>query len=219
MELGAHHAKKVDTRHLQATDPGAIPLAVSLLMSGCAVVFPTDTVYGVGVIPFDAEALERLFLVKRRPYHKGLPILLADVADIQRVAARVSQVANALIERFWPGPLTLIVPKRADLPAIISPNEGIAVRIPDNDVARSLIRAAGGALATSSANLSGRPPAQSSQEALAQLGGLVAAVLDAGPCALRMPSTIVDCRGEVPLVLREGPILAADLAFAGVMDS
>lgn len=213
MELGSHQARRIKTRHLQADSEGAISVAAELLRNGQVVAFPTDTVYGIGGAAFDPEAVEGLFLVKGRPLHKGIPVLLADVTDLERVAVRISEEATALIERFWPGPLTLILPKHPDLPSIVSSNDGVAVRIPDSDVARALIRAAGGAVATSSANLSDRTPARSGLEAFSALDGLIAAVLDAGACPHQMASTILDCRGSAPLIVRHGPILPTSISL------
>jgi L-threonylcarbamoyladenylate synthase len=117
--------------------------------------------------------------------------------------------------RFWPGPLTLIVPLHPDLPANISPNDSIAVRIPDCEVARDLIRAAGGAVAATSANQSGQPPAQTGAEALAALDGLVTAVLDDGPTPGGVPSTIITFVDGQVRIIRAGPISADDLVFGG----
>jgi L-threonylcarbamoyladenylate synthase len=175
------------------------------------VAFPTDTVYGIGADPFDEAAIGRLYAIKQRPMEKGIPVLLADLADLERIAAGVPDSAAALIGRFWPGPLTLILPRQPLLPAIIAPEQTVAVRIPDHDVARAFIREAGGAVAASSANRSGQPPATSGNEAWRYLDGLVAAVLDDGPSPGDLASTIVDCTGPVLRILRPGPLDAADL--------
>lgn len=201
------------THYLRTGRPAAIIEAAACLHRGLPVVFPTDTVYGVGVMPFDEAAIERLYAVKGRPADKGIPILLSDPIHLERVARMVPPVAQSLIERFWPGPLTLIVPRAPGLPELISPNDTIAVRIPDHEVARALIREAGGAVATSSANLSGQEPAHTGEAAMAALQGLVAAVLDDGPTPGSRPSTIVDCTSMQPVVLREGPLSAADLGL------
>lgn len=201
------------THYLRTGRPAAIIEAAACLHRGLPVVFPTDTVYGVGVMPFDEAAIERLYALKGRPADKGIPILLSDPIHLERVARMVPPVAQSLIERFWPGPLTLIVPRAPGLPELISPNDTIAVRIPDHEVARALIREAGGAVATSSANLSGQEPAHTGEAAMAALQGLVAAVLDDGPSPGSRPSTIVDCTSMQPVVLREGPLSAADLGL------
>ena len=199
------------TELLNASDPQTIERAAALLQAGELVVFPTDTLYGLGANPYDDAAVEALYRVKDRSYEKGIPILLAGVADIGRVARDVSTAAQELLERFWPGPLTLIVPRQDTLASNISPNENIAVRIPDDEVAQAIIRAAGGALATTSANRSGEPPARHAAEALQALQGQVAAVVDGGPVVVGMPSTIVDCTGPLPVVLRPGHVSASDV--------
>ncbi|MGB5060631.1 MAG: L-threonylcarbamoyladenylate synthase, partial [Candidatus Promineifilaceae bacterium] len=179
-----------------------------LLQQGHLVVFPTDTVYGVGVSAWDDAAIRALYQIKQRPLDKGIPILLADSDDLDKIAAQIPPLARQHIAQFWPGPLTIIVPKRPDLPASLSPNAGIALRVPDNAAARALIRAAGGALATSSANLSDQPPALSGQQALAALDGLVSIVLDDGPSPGERPSTIISYLQNPPAIMREGPIPA-----------
>ncbi len=207
------------TRLLQARSAQAISETAVAIRAGQLVVFPTDTVYGIGCNAFDAEALQRLFEVKKRPLDKGIPILLADVTDLDKVAREVPAIAKQLIDRFWPGPLTLIVPKRADLPEAISENDGVAVRIPDHLATRAVIRAAGGAVAASSANQSGDPPAQTAESALAALEGLVAIVLDGGQTDLSEPSTVIDCTGETVQILRPGPIRTADIALVKPNDA
>lgn len=214
MENNQQPPKEIKTRHLHAPGSDAIAATAAFLKEGYLVVFPTDTVYGVGGVAFNAAAVANLYRAKQRPLHKSIPILLADLADLQKVARHVPDVAQTYIQQFWPGPLTLIVPKSPALPAIVSQNEGIAVRIPDHDVARRVIRAAGGAVATSSANRSGHPPAQTAEQALAALQGLVAAVLDDGPSPGGVASTVVDCTTTPPEIVRQGPIAAVDLSLA-----
>lgn len=204
---------QLQTRYLRAGAPGAIAEAAACLRGGYPVVFPTDTVYGIGVMPFEAAAIERLYIAKGRPADKGIPILLADRADIDKVAQAIPPLAENLIARFWPGPLTLIVRRAPGLPEVISPNENIAVRMPDHPVARDLIRAAGGVVATSSANLSGTEPARYGAAALSSFFGVVAAVVDDGPSPGGQPSTIVDCTRPQPIIIRPGPLSAADLGL------
>ena len=206
--------QEVETLHLSASEPSAVIEAAAWLRRGYPVVFPTDTVYGVGVLPFDAAAIDSLYALKGRPANKGIPVLLAEVSDLAKVATEISPVARQLIDRFWPGPLTLIVPRRPGLPDAISPNENIAVRLPDHAVARSLLHEAGGAVATTSANLSGHEPALDGAAALAALRGRVVAVLDDGPTPGDRPSTIVDCTGARPFIVREGPLPAAALGLS-----
>lgn len=213
MQMSREPAAGHDTRLLDGASAEDLALAAGLLRGGELVVFPTDTVYGVGVLAFDGAAIERLYVVKQRPQEKGIPILLADMADLARVCRSLPPSARILIDRFWPGPLTLIVPRHPDLPAVISPNDAIAVRVPGHASARELIRAAGGAVATSSANLSGQPEATSGQEAYDRLKGLVAAVVDTGRSPHDIASTIVDCTGDQPRLVRQGRVSAAELGL------
>lgn len=199
------------TQYLDAHQPQAIKAAAALLQGGHLVVFPTDTVYGLGVHAFHPAAIEQLYRVKERPLDKGIPVLLADLDDLHQVAQAIPPTAQRLIERFWPGPLTLIVPRHPDLPAIIAPDHTVAVRVPNHPVARSLIRAAGGAVAASSANRSGQPTARNAQEAMDELNGRVAAILDGGPSPGELASTIVDCTEAEPQIVRVGPLSAAEI--------
>lgn len=196
----------MQTKLLDANKAGTIELAADLLRRGHLVAFPTDTVYGVGAHYARPEAVERLYEVKRRPLEKGIPILLAEPAMASKVAQQIPDAAKALIQRFWPGPLTLVLPKRGDLPAVISPNRGVAVRVPADAVARRLIEEAGGVVATTSANLSGEQPAGSALLAMDALRGLVAAVVDGGMVRLGQASTVLDCTVDPPRILRIGPI-------------
>ncbi|MFZ0547329.1 MAG: L-threonylcarbamoyladenylate synthase [Candidatus Promineifilaceae bacterium] len=200
------------TQQFKAEQLGAIDEAADLLRLGHIVAFPTDTVYGVGVDPFSSAAIEQLYRVKGRAAEKGIPILLADRSDLEKVTNGISDMAQTLIDQFWPGPLTIIIPKHRDLPSNISPNVGIAVRIPDHAIARAFITAAGGAVAASSANLSSEPPALSAAEVLESLNGRIAAVLDGGQVQYGEASTVLDCMSNPPKVLREGPITVKNLS-------
>ena len=203
------------TQLLPADAPEALARASALLRQGELVVFPTDTVYGVGVDAFNPAAVDRLYRVKQRDLEKGIPILISDLTILPQVTAGLPErhraALQALITRYWPGPLTLILPRRLDLPANLSPNVGVAVRLPNHDAVRRLIRAAGGAIAASSANLSGEPPACTAEEAIAIFQGRVAAVVDGGRTPGGAPSTILDFTGAQPELLRAGPLPLAQL--------
>lgn len=201
------------TLHLPASDPEAIREAAAFLKQGQLVVFPTDTLYGVAAAVNNAQAIDALYRVKGRPDDKGIPVLLSDASALALVAQEVPAIARQLIDRFWPGPLTLILARRSELPANLSAGETIAVRLPDHPVARAVIREAGGAVAATSANRSGEPPARDAAEAQAALGGRVAAIVDGGPAAYGVSSTIVDCTTDPPTILRQGPLTAADLSL------
>jgi L-threonylcarbamoyladenylate synthase len=202
--------KTVTTQLFTSGDPDTIPVVAEAIQRGELIILPTDTVYGVGASALDEEAIQCLFFVKQRSGEKGIPILLADESDLEKVAANVSPIARSLMAKFWPGPLTLVLPKRKDLPPSISETESVAVRMPDHEVGREIIRAAGGILATTSANLSGNAPAKSAQEALRELAGAVAIVVDDGPSGGQRASTVVDCTGDAIRILRHGPVTMED---------
>ena len=197
---------------LDANQPTAVEEAAALIRAGALVAFPTDTLYGVGANAFSSEAIGKLYLAKGRDSEKGIPILLADAADLHLVVEETPDTALALIAAFWPGPLTLILPNKDGLPANLSRTNSIAVRVPDKAITRRLISEAGGAIAATSANRSGETPARSAPEALAALGEDITAVLDGGPVEHGWASTILDCTVLPPKIIRHGPIDAKALA-------
>jgi L-threonylcarbamoyladenylate synthase len=209
----------METVLLSAEQNSSITEAARLLREGQLVAFPTDTLYGVGASNVDDVAIRRLYEVKERSLDKGIPILLASAADVEQVAAGIPDLARSLMARYWPGPLTIIVRRRHGLPDILAPGDTVAVRVPDHDLARRFIHAAGGAIAASSANLSGQRPALTAAEALAALGGRVAAILDGGPVHVGQASTIVDCTVTPPKLIRPGPIPVEALAGMAVSNS
>ncbi len=189
--------------------------AAALLRAGELVAIPTDTVYGVGAIAWDRAAVARLYTAKLRSADKAIPLLLADSADLDLVAAGVSPAARRLAERFWPGPMTLVVPRAAGVPdEVTAGGATVAVRVPDHPLARALIRLAGAPLATTSANLSGHPSPVTADEVAAQLAGRVALILDGGRCPGGVPSTLVDATGTPPRILRPGPLDPAEIIAA-----
>lgn len=185
----------------------ALPLALEQLRGGEPVVFPTDTVYGLGAGYAHQAAVAKIYRIKGRPLDKPIPLLLADPQDLPRVAGKIPDLAWRLVDQFFPGALTLVVPKAPGIPDwVTAGGDGVAVRVPDHQFARSLIRRYGTPLATSSANLAGRPAPVTAQEAFAQLGQAVALILDGGPCPGGLESTLLDLTGPSPLLLREGAI-------------
>jgi L-threonylcarbamoyladenylate synthase len=193
------------TEIIPANDARAIPRALEILRTGGLVAFPTDTVYGLGSLAFNQTAIESIYLAKDRPLEKAIPILIADADDLDRVADAVPARARRLAARFWPGPLTLILPKRADLPAAVSATATVGVRVPDHEVARALLRAAG-PMAVSSANRSGQASPRTVREVIRQLNGRIPLVLDGGETRGGVPSTVVDVSGAQPVILRAGPV-------------
>lgn len=198
------------TEVLSADHPVALPHAIDILKNGGTVAFPTDTVYGLAALPFDRECVERLFVIKGRNSHRAIAVLIGDPADFDQVAENLNDVARRLADRFWPGPMTLIVPRKPNLPEILSHTPTIGVRIPDHPVALKLLRAAG-PLAVTSANLSGHENTNTAQEVLEQLGGRIHLVIDGGRTPGGVPSTVVDCTKSQPSILRPGPISMAEI--------
>src|SRR5829696_160392 len=142
------------TKLVSANTPNALTSALEILLSGGLVAFPTDTVYGVGSLAFHEKAIESIYMAKDRPMEKAIPVLIGDDADLSKVADEIPIFAMRLIARFWPGPLTVLVPKKVALPEAISATSTVGVRVPDHDIARALLRLAG-PMAVTSANISG----------------------------------------------------------------
>lgn len=195
--------------------PAAMHAAVAALVGAQPIGIPTDTVYGLAVDPFRAGATDRVFEVKRRPREVRLPVLVAGVDQALSLTTAVPALARRLMDRYWPGPLTIVLPARPGIGADFGDDgRTVGVRHPDHPVPQALCALAG-PLATTSANRHGEPPMTTAGELDQRFGDLVAVVLDAGVCAGR-PSTVVDCTGVDLLLLREGAIAWADLVlFAG----
>ena len=201
------------TEILLASSSDAIPRTLEVLQTGGLVAFPTDTVYGVGALAFDGKAVESIYVAKDRSVEKAIPILISEPGDLERVGMDIPETARKLAAQFWPGPLTVLVPKHVDLPESVSANSTVGVRVPDHDVTRALLRAAG-PLAVTSANISGRQSPVTAQEVYKQSGGRIALVIDGGKTPGGVPSTLVDCTGEEINILREGPISLEELLSA-----
>ncbi len=198
------------TQIIQAASPNALPLALDILLSGGLVAFPTDTVYGVGALAFDGKAIESIYAAKDRPIEKAIPILIADMEDMEKVGTDIPQTAYKLAARFWPGPLTCVIPKQPTLPEAVSATSTVGVRVPDHEVARALLRAAG-PMAVTSANISGAQSPSTAEEVHAQLNGRIPLIIDSGRTPGGVPSTVVDCSTSELKILREGPISIEEL--------
>ncbi len=183
--------------------PAQLDLAAQLLRERRLVAFPTDTVYGLGMLAFDGPAVLKLYVAKERPPEKAIPILIADVTDLNIVASNVPPIAYRLMEAFWPGALTVVLPKQPGIPIEVSATGTVAVRMPDLDLARELMRLTG-PLAVTSANRSAGPNPRTAQEVLDQLTGRIDAIVDGGQTPGGVPSTVVDCTQAAPVILREG---------------
>lgn len=186
----------------------AIAKAAEALAAGSIVAFPTETVYGLGANALDARAVARVFAAKGRPSGKPLAVLVPGLAKVEKFA-QVNTAARKLADAFWPGPLTLVLPKRQDCPLAEPVSAGfdtIAFRAPDHDVAQTLLAESGLPIVAPSANRSGRPSPKTAAEVEAELGDRPAIILDGGPSPLGVESTIVSLVGETPTLLRQGAL-------------
>lgn len=197
-----------------APDPGAVADAAAVLVAGGLVALPTETVYGLGASARDAAAVRRVFTAKGRPADNPLICHVADADGLAALARRVSPLAAELAAAWWPGPLTLVVDAAPGLPAETTGGlDSVAVRAPAHPVALAVLRASGLAVAAPSANRSGRPSPTTAAHVLADLGAAVDLVLDAGPSPIGVESTVVDARGDRPVLLRPGAVTAEDLGI------
>lgn len=197
----------METRVIPASSPEWLEEALSILRGGGVVAFPTDTVYGVGADPLQEEAVVALFQAKGRPAEKAIPLLLSEMSQVEAVAREVPAAAEALTRRFWPGPLSIVVWAREEVPALVrAGGETVALRMPDHPVALGLIGAFGRPLAVTSANLSGHPAPVTVEEVLSQLRGRIPLLVDGGQCPGGDPSTVLDLTVTPPRILRPGPI-------------
>jgi L-threonylcarbamoyladenylate synthase len=201
------------TEMLSMQDSHGLSDALEILIGGGLVAFPTDTVYGVGALVFDVKAVKKIYAAKGRSEEKAIPVLLGDANQLPKVSQAVPEAAARLAAVFWPGALTLVVPKHAGIPHAVSATPTVGVRVPDHPVARALL-VLSGPLAVTSANLSGQANASTAQEVLEQLGGRIAAILDGGRTPGGVPSTVVDCTGSEPRILRAGPVSLAQIRGA-----
>src|SRR5579872_7490105 len=203
-------------RHTRLLRPDALGIdhAAGLLRAGGLVAFPTETVYGLGAHALDAVAVRAIFEAKGRPADDPVIVHIASVAELERVA-QPNHVARQLAECFWPGPLTLVLPKRADVPREATAGLAtVGVRVPSHPVAHRLLTAAGVPIAAPSANLFGRPSPTTARHVVDDLDGRIDAVLDGGPATVGVESTIVDLSGNVPRLLRPGGLPSESIEAA-----
>jgi L-threonylcarbamoyladenylate synthase len=189
-----------------------IDACAALLRQGGVVAYPTETFYGLGALASRGDALERLARAKLRPDGKPLPLLAADLAQVAEVAVLGGDAALRLAGALWPGPLTLVLPARPGLSPLVTAGDAtVAIRIPGSAVARRLAAAAGGALVSTSANLSGEPPPLRPHDLSQALVARIDAVLDGGPAPGGLPSTIVAFDGEAVRLVRAGAVPWEDI--------
>jgi L-threonylcarbamoyladenylate synthase len=197
---------------LKATEKNIVA-ASEIVRKGGLVVYPTETVYGLGCDPFNIEAVKRVFQVKG-DRKKPLPILASSIKYVEKVAY-LSESAKCVVAKFWPGPLTIVLPKKASLPDIVTCNQhSVGVRIPKHDVAIRLIQLSNGLSVGTSANKTGKKPPQTVKEAMEQIGKEVDVILDGGPASFGISSTLVDLTSAKPKLLREGPISLREILAA-----
>src|SRR5437763_4133613 len=195
---------KVDASH---PDPAIIEYAASLLRAGEVVVFPTETVYGLGADAFLPVALERIFTAKGRPFSDPLIVHIADENALELLTADIPEKAKHLAEAFWPGPLTLILPRGPRVLDLVTAGlETVAIRLPRHPVALALIRAVGSPIAAPSANRFMHVSPTTAQHALDDLAGRVPLILDSGPSEVGVESTVLDLCAEKPTILRPGGV-------------
>lgn len=201
------------TERLPAS-PAGVARAAELLRQGALVAFPTETVYGLGADAANPQAVGRVYAAKNRPPFNPLIVHLSDIEEVGR-EVEIPPVARALAKAFWPGPLTLVLPRRADSGVVARVSAGldtIAVRVPDHPVALALLRSVGGPLVGPSANPSGSVSPTHARHVLSDLDGKVDAVLDAGDCRLGIESTIVGFQAGEPVLLRSGALAIEAIA-------
>jgi L-threonylcarbamoyladenylate synthase len=197
--------------HCQDVDNG-ISRAAAILRAGGVVAFPTETVYGLGANVYDAKAVARVFEIKSRPRFDPLIAHVSDRRQAQSLVASFPETARKLARRFWPGPLTLVLPKSDRVPDIVTAGlPTVAVRMPDHPLALALIREAGVPLAAPSANPFGRISPTTAEHVRRQLGGDVELVLDGGPCQVGVESTIISLVEDKPVLLRAGGVAVEDI--------
>ena len=197
---------------MNSFDDSPINQAIAILKRGGVVAFPTDTVYGVGVDPFQPEAVRKLYQIKGRPIDKPIPILIGSVGDVERIAQNLPPSFSPLAEQFWPGGLTLIVEAKALPPEVTAGGDTVGVRMPDHPLALALLQRFGGAIATTSANKSDEPPATSAAEVQSAIGELIDIIVDGGQTATRIASTVLDLSVSPPQIRRSGGISMDQLA-------
>lgn len=200
---------RIDPSH---PDPAVLDEAVRVLQAGGLIAFPTESFYGLGALASIPAAVDRLFTVKRRPAAQPLLVVAADRAQLLTVIEHISPTAEQLMTHFWPGPLTLVLPARSTVAPALTGNTGrLGVRVPGLALPRQLAAKAGGPVTAMSANYSGASPPTSADAVQSVIGAWVDLILDGGPTAGGLPSTVLDLCEETPLLIREGRISVGQL--------
>ncbi len=208
-------APKGEPHVLPSSAPRAIEWAVETLVGGGVIAIPTDTVYGLAASVFSAPALARVYEIKGRPLDRSLPVLVSSIEALERLTEPLDDRVASVLDRYWPGPLTVVLPARHGFDQfLVSESGGIGVRMPNHPLALEVIEKAGGAIACTSANLSGQPPARSAAEVAASIGDVTDLILDGGIAPGGVASTVILIREGLISVIREGAIPFATIAAA-----
>ena len=207
---------------IEPVTPASLAEAGALIRAGELVGMPTETVYGLGADALNPRAVLRIFEAKGRPADNPLIVHVADVADVTPLVREVPQAARRLMAAYWPGPMTLILPRADCIPDEVSAGlDTVGIRLPGSEAARALIRAAGRPIAAPSGNRSGRPSPTTAAHMLEDMDGRIPLILDGGPCAVGVESSVIDATGEVPIILRPGgvtPEMVANVAGSVAVD-
>jgi L-threonylcarbamoyladenylate synthase len=199
---------------LPASESNAITRAVEVLRAGGLVAYPTDTVYGLAALATNDAAVEKLFAVKQRAPDQSMPLLIASPRDLAQIAADVPPVARRLIGQFWPGGLTIVMPKAATFRSKAIVGNTVGVRVPDHPIPRQLVQLLDAPITGTSANVSGGPEPMTADDVRKQLGDGVTLIIDGGRCEGGTPSTVIDCTTKPPRIVREGAIGREELVRA-----
>jgi L-threonylcarbamoyladenylate synthase len=192
--------------------PSSLSAAVAALHAGDVIVFPTETLYGLGADALNRAAVDKVFQLKGRDARNPIPVLVGNEAMLSQLVTEVSGAAKRLIDRFWPGPLTLVFPARPDLPkALVNSTGGIGVRVSSQSIATDLVSALGHPLTATSANPSGKEPARAVEEARDYFAGVIEIFVDGGTLTSKTGSTVVETVGDRLRIIREGDIARREL--------
>ncbi|MBR0028582.1 MAG: threonylcarbamoyl-AMP synthase [Clostridia bacterium] len=202
---------------LLTTSEKDINTAGGIIADGGLVAFPTETVYGLGASAFDTGAAKKIYAAKGRPSDNPLIVHIADKLQLSDIAAEITDEAKIVLDKFMPGPITVILKKKPSVPDTVTAGlQTVAIRFPSNETAQRLIKAAGVPIAAPSANLSGKPSPTTAAHVIADMTGRIDAIIDGGACDVGVESTIVDFTGDKPEILRPGGVTYDDLKAAGL---
>lgn len=210
------HLCKLDTKIVKIDsdniDYEILKEAAEIIKKGGLVVFPTETVYGLGADAFNDDACDKIFAAKGRPQDNPLIVHIHEVDSLKKLVDEVPENAKILADRFWPGPLTMIMNKNSEVPYKVTAGlETVAIRLPNNKIARELIRLSGTCIAAPSANTSGKPSPTSAAHVIDDLYGKVDMIIDGGSCSVGLESSVVDVTVDIPMVLRPGGVTIEDI--------